>query len=85
MARKEKGAGIQKKLPTKSEVRDVNKRLYELAESLHGSGSKPAKTADSLYSIQNEIVNESTFKKTKSVSPSGKSIELKDELQFPMK
>ena len=85
MARKEKGAGIQKKLPTKSEVKDVNKRLYELAKESSGSGGNAVKTADSVYSIQNEIVNESTFKKTKTVSPSGKLIELKDELQFPMK
>lgn len=81
MPKKDKGAGQQKKLPTKNEVKEVNKRLYKLAET----AEKPVvKTADKVYSTENEIVNSSSFKNTKPTSPSGKIIELDNELTFPM-
>ena len=81
MARKEKNAGIQKKLPTKNEVKGINKKLYDLSKTDFSAAS--IKTANAVYSMNNEIVEESTFKKTKTVSPSCKSIELEGELQFP--
>ena len=84
MPKKDKGAGIQKKLPTKSEVKDVNRRLYKLAEEA-ANYENASKSADQVYSNENEIVNSSTFKNGgKSISPSGKVIELDNELQFPM-
>ena len=84
MVRKDKKtAGVQKKLPTKSEVKNINKCLYKLAEESSGN-KKVVKTADTVYSINNEIVNESVFKKSKTIPPSGKPIELKGELQFPI-
>ncbi len=79
-----KPVGVQKKLPTRSEVKNINKNLYKLADETRGLGKPIIKTADIVYSDDNEIVNESVFKKTKVIPPSGKKIELKDELQFPI-
>lgn len=84
MPKKDKGVGVQKKIPTKSEVKEVNKRLYKLAEE-SANYENIKKTADLVYSNENEIVNNSTFKSDiKPVSPSGRIVELDNELQFPM-
>lgn len=79
-----KGAGgPQRKLPTKQEVRQTNNRLAQVIKVTEEI-DKVKKSANTVYSNDREVVTSSVFKKTASVPPGGKAIEIDDITKFPM-
>lgn len=79
---KGKGSGICKRLPTKNEVKDINKKLYRIAEDTDNFNNSKKKNSDKVYDNSNEIVINSVFKDSSAIAPSGKSIVLENELMI---
>jgi hypothetical protein len=84
MAKKEKGKGgsVCKRLPTKNEVKDINKKLYKIAEDTDKFNNSDKRNSDRVYANSNEIVTNSVFKETSAVAPSGKTIDLENEIRI---
>lgn len=84
MAKKDKGkgSGVCKRLPTKNEVKDINKKLYRIAEDTDNFNNSKKKNSDKVYDNSNEIVINSIFKETTAIAPSGKTIELENEIKI---